>query len=69
MSERTLSLKSAMVFVAIACTFAGCASKDDVSPANVEKQRREAGLRGSSQRNSCSNRRSGTRGRGDYIGG
>jgi uncharacterized coiled-coil DUF342 family protein len=27
-----------MVFVAIACAFAGCASKDDVSPADVEKQ-------------------------------
>ena len=38
MSERTLSLKSAMVFVAIACAFAGCASKDDVSPMEVEKQ-------------------------------
>ena len=38
MSEQTLSLKSAMVFAAIACAFAGCASKDDVSPADVEKQ-------------------------------
>jgi uncharacterized coiled-coil DUF342 family protein len=38
MSERTLSLKSAMVFAAIACAFAGCASKDDVSPGDVEKQ-------------------------------
>ena len=38
MSERTLSLNSAMVFVAIACAFAGCASKDDVSPMEVEKQ-------------------------------
>ncbi|TDJ10983.1 MAG: hypothetical protein E2O63_04980 [Gammaproteobacteria bacterium] len=38
MSERTLSLKSAMVFVAIACAFAGCASKDDVSPGDVKKQ-------------------------------
>ncbi len=38
MSERTLSLKFAMVFAAIACAFAGCASKDDVSPADVEKQ-------------------------------
>jgi hypothetical protein len=27
-----------MVFVAIACAFGGCASKDDVSPADVEKQ-------------------------------
>ncbi len=38
MSERTISLKCAMVFAAIACVFAGCASKDDVSPADVEKQ-------------------------------
>ena len=38
MSERTLSLKSAMVFVAIACAFAGCASKDAVSPGDVKKQ-------------------------------
>ena len=38
MSERTLSLKSAMLFAAIAYAFAGCASKDDVSPADVEKQ-------------------------------
>jgi len=38
MSERTLSLKSAMVFAAIACAFAGCASKDDVSPGDVKKQ-------------------------------
>ncbi len=38
MSERTISLKSAMVFAAIACAFAGCASKDDVSPADVETQ-------------------------------
>ncbi len=38
MSERSLSLKFAMVFAAIACAFAGCASKDDVSPADVEKQ-------------------------------
>ncbi len=38
MSERTISLKCAMVFAAIACAFAGCASKDDVSPADVEKQ-------------------------------
>jgi len=38
MSEQTLSLKSAMVFTASACAFAGCASKDDVSPADVEKQ-------------------------------
>ncbi|MCH8307415.1 MAG: hypothetical protein IH930_04670 [Proteobacteria bacterium] len=38
MSERTLSLKSAMVFVAIAFAFAGCASKDDVSPGDVKKQ-------------------------------
>jgi outer membrane murein-binding lipoprotein Lpp len=27
-----------MVFAAIACVFAGCASKDDVSSADVEKQ-------------------------------
>jgi len=27
-----------MVFVAIACAFAGCASKDDVSPGDVKKQ-------------------------------
>ena len=38
MSERTLSLKSAMLFAAVACAFAGCASKDDVSPMEVEKQ-------------------------------
>ena len=38
MSERILSLKSAMVFAAIACAFAGCASKDDVAPMEVEKQ-------------------------------
>jgi len=38
MSERTLRLKSAMLFAAIAYAFAGCASKDDVSPADVEKQ-------------------------------
>ena len=38
MSERTLSLKSAMLFTAVACAFAGCASKDDVSPMEVEKQ-------------------------------
>ena len=38
MSDRTLSLKSAMLFAAIACAVAGCASKDDVSPADVEKQ-------------------------------
>ncbi len=38
MSERTLSLKSVMMFAAIACAFAGCASKDDVSPMEVEKQ-------------------------------
>ncbi len=38
MSERTISLKCAMVFAAIACAFAGCASKDDVSSADVEKQ-------------------------------
>ena len=38
MSERTLSLKSAMLFAAVACAFTGCASKDDVSPADVEKQ-------------------------------
>lgn len=38
MSERTLSLKSAMLFAAVACAFAGCASKDDVSPGDVKKQ-------------------------------
>ncbi len=38
MSELTLRLKSAMLLAAFACAFAGCASKDDVSPADVEKQ-------------------------------
>ena len=38
MAERTISLKCAMVFAAIAYAFAGCASKDDVSSADVEKQ-------------------------------
>ena len=38
MSERTFRLKSATLFAAIACAFVGCASKDDVSPADVEKQ-------------------------------
>ena len=38
MSGLILRLPSAMLFAAIACAFAGCASKDDVSPADVEKQ-------------------------------
>ena len=38
MYERTLRLKSAMLLAAFACALVGCASKDDVSPADVEKQ-------------------------------
>jgi len=38
MSGLIRRLPSAILFAAIACAFAGCASKDDVSPADVEKQ-------------------------------
>ncbi len=38
MSGLIRRLPSAMLFAAVACALAGCASKDDVSPADVEKQ-------------------------------
>jgi uncharacterized coiled-coil DUF342 family protein len=38
MSGLIRRLPSAILFAAVACALVGCASKDDVSPADVEKQ-------------------------------